>query len=82
MATEEQKAIAQAHKDNLLEDLPDIEVQMSQATEWLYDVAGGFTLKDIIYKSLMTGATLTSARYRAAQKGEGDFLARVMSGKP
>lgn len=81
MATEEQKTAAREHKAGLVEDFPDIEAQMSRIAETLHEVMGEFSLKEIIYKSLLVGASITSARYRGAREEGMDFISRVMHKK-
>lgn len=75
---QESMRTALGKREDLLQDFPDIEKQMAETAEVLYLIAGNYSLKETIFRSLLTGATLLHAKHKAAQKGEEDFLTRVM----
>ncbi len=62
----------------LLEEFPGLEKEMGEASLVIYSLAGHYPLREIIYRSLMTGATLTANKYRAAREGSEDVLANLM----
>ena len=61
----------------LLEGIPDIEEFVSGLVGTLSEAAKGLPLETVIYKCLMTGATLASARYRRAQSAQEDLISRI-----
>lgn len=75
----EGRALAQRHKAELLEDFPGIEAEMWETAGMLYDLAKDCTVKEVIHKSLLVGATKISARYREAQRIEKELNQRCQT---
>lgn len=73
---EQAQAAAEKAKADLLEDFPDIEGVMAKAAGDIVQVAVEYRLEDVIYKSLLTGATIISKKYREAQRIESELRDR------
>lgn len=77
-------AVEEMAMDNmkgLLEDIPDIEKFVSSLVGTLSEAAKGLPLETVIYKGLMTGATLASARYRHAKNVQEELISRIKGKK-
>lgn len=75
----EEKAMAEMR--GLLEDFPGIEDFMASLVGMLSEAAKDLPLDKVIYKCLMTGATLTAARYRHAQNTQEELISRIKGKK-
>lgn len=72
----EARRLAEQDKQALLEDFPDIEGVMAKAAGDIVQIAVEYRLEDVIYKSLLTGATIISKKYREAQRIESELRDR------
>lgn len=66
--------LAEQDKQALLEDFPDIEEVMYKAARNILPVAVNYSLEDVIYKSLLTGATIIAKKYKEAQRIERELM--------
>lgn len=66
--------LAEQDKQALLEDFPEIEAAMHEAAGHILPVAVDYKLEDVIYKSLLTGATLVAKKYKEAQRVERELM--------
>ena len=65
---------AEADKEALLADFPDIREVMSIAAKGILTVAVNYPLEEVIYKSLLTGATIIAKKYKEAQRIERELM--------
>ncbi len=63
---------------DLKANFPNIEMELAAVTELVYSVAGDTPLKEVIYKSLMTGATLLHEKYSKANSATEDLLTTLV----
>lgn len=77
MSSETQK-LAEEMYANIKADFPGIDTEMAGITELLYALAGELPLKEVIYKSLMTGATLLHERHKKAEEASQDVLSGLL----
>lgn len=66
--------LAEQDKQALLEDFPEIEEAMHEAAGHILPVAVNYKLEDVIYKSLLTGATIIAKKYKEAQRIERELM--------
>ncbi len=66
--------LAEADRQMLLEDFPDIREVMSKATRDLAPISINFALEEVIYRSLLTGATIVAKKYKEAQRIERELM--------
>jgi len=81
MDEDELKALEQkAHElhTSLKTDFPELEREMNAVTELVYYAAGAFPLREVIYKSLMTGAALLHEKYNNAGNTTEELLSVLL----
>lgn len=69
---------AEENIDGLRNDLPDIDKLMYTVSGILLKNSAGLDTREIIFRSLMTGATLASAEYRKSDKSTGEIINKIM----
>lgn len=72
-----QKEAEEMHAE-LKADFPNFASEMSTITEMVYAEAVGLPLKEVIYKSLMTGAALIHNENARAAKASQDVLSGLL----
>lgn len=70
-------AAAKALVEAIRQDFPGLEAQMDLVSRIILSEMKHMLLQELIYRSLMTGATLTAEKYRKSQEGKEDLLNRL-----
>lgn len=75
----------QTPEQEAMEDMEGLENDLPEFDKLMYTVSGvllknseGLEIREIIFRSLMTGATLAAAEYRKSSKGTEEIINKIM----